>query len=799
MQELLVLKPRYGVFLKNKGYVWSQKDLVLSLEDKKLDENTRLLRLRVNNLGKEATNLNSFLIGEFEIGDLGINEILVNGWGQSSFSGYKPFSGYTKRSLLFLKRDQNPFSFETGFGYLEKSFTNEWYTQLVNGKNAVVIGAVTTKSQFAQVYVRKDREKTTIRITSQYDGLSLKPGEEVFSETIAIIFGSKEQSLETFANLLRDLNGVKLLFKPPFGLCCAYYHQGNKVDEQYVLEQLGAIDRIPGKLDLDYIQIDDGYSLWGDWLDTKDQFPRGMEFIVSEIKKRGLKAGIWIAPFVASPQSQLFKNHNNWFLKNDSGKDFEARFTSPFDFLPPLQFRVLDVTNPKVKKHLIKVIRQFVKWGFEFIKTDFTYPVGFCTNYHKPMTRVQAIREGFETIRKAAGNKVHIMSGITQLSPLVGLVDSVRVGFDTVNPFVYGIPIVDECVNNWMLTQDLKNCKARQFLNGKVWINDADCLVCKPNSGLSAQILDRHFQFIKNYGGSRWIGDNLAKLNTNLINQYVVSLLSKNFEQQLDVSVVIVTWNSGEWIVKCLRSLLSSMGAMKSEVFVVDNNSVDHTVDLIRNNFPKVYVIKQNRNLGFGGGNNVGIIKSTGRYILLLNPDTEINSNAMQSMVSFLAAHPSVGVVGPEQQNEFNKIIFTHSKLSIQGIVEHFLEKAYELINRKYEVIFTLPHQVLFLNLGCVLVRREIFEEGTLFDPDLFLYGEELDFFTKIRAKKWKVFFLRNCLIYHFREKSVSLTNKKFSFVLESYLKVLNKIILKKSRVEKIAGTEIIGVRRRIG
>lgn len=582
MRELLVLKPKYGVFLKSKGLVWSQKDLVLGLEDKKLDKNTRLLRLKVHNLGKDNVNLKSFLVGEFEIGNLVINEILVNGWSQSSFSGYKPFNGYTRKSRFFLKRDQNPFSFETDFGYLEKSLVNEWYTQLVNEKEAVVVGAATTKSQFAQIYVRKNREKTTIRITSQYDSLLLKPGEEVFSEIIAIVLGSKERSLESFANLLRDLNEVKLSFKPISGLCCAYYHQGNKVDEQYILEQLWAIDKIPGKLSLDYIQVDAGYSPWGDWLDTKSQFPRGMEFIVREIKKRGLKAGIWLAPFVASPTSKLFKNRNSWFLKDDSGKDIEARFTSPFDFLPLLQFRVLDVTNPEVKKHLSKVIRQFVKWGFEFIKTDFTYPVGFCTNYYQPMTRVQAIREGFETIRKAAGNKVHIMSGITQLSPLVGLMDSVRVGFDTVNPFVYGIPVVDKRVNNWMLTQDLRNCEARQFLNGKIWINDADCLVCKPNSGLSPQILDRHFQFIKNYGGSRWIGDHLGKLRWDRYENYILDLFGFVKNPKPAVSVVVPAYNEEKTIQKTLFSLARQNTKVPFEVVFVDNNCTDNTINVVK-------------------------------------------------------------------------------------------------------------------------------------------------------------------------------------------------------------------------
>ncbi|MEK7498170.1 MAG: glycosyltransferase [Patescibacteria group bacterium] len=649
MQELLGLKPKYGLFLKNRGKVLSDKNLVFNLEDNKEDKSTRLLRLRVKNIGKNSININSFLVGEFEISSHGINEILYNGWGQSSFSGYKPLDGYTRKSHFFLKRDQNPFSFRFDYGYLDKSIVNEWYTQLVGEDSAVVIGAVTTKDQYTQVYLNPNGSKLTIRITSQFDGLSLKPGEEVFSETIAIITGSSDSSLEKFGSLLKDLNGVKRLSKPPTGLCCAYYHQGNKVNEQYILEQLEAIDRIPGILGLEYIQIDAGYSPWGDWLDTKEQFPSGMESIVKEIKKRGMKAGIWIAPFVASPNSRLFKEHKEWFLKDDSENDFEARFTSPFDFLPPLQFRVLDVTNPQVKEYLTRVIKQFVDWGFEFIKTDFTYPICFCTNYHKPMTRVQAIREGFETIRKAAGDKIHIMSGITQLSPLVGLIDSVRVGFDTVNPFVYGIPIVDKFVNHWMLTQDLRNCKARQFLNGKVWINDADCLVIKKNSGLSKQVLDRHFQFIKNYGGSRWIGDHLGKLTWDRYEDYVLDLFGFIPSDNPAVSVVVPAYNEEKTIQKTLYSLTKQGTKVPFEIVFVDNNCTDNTADVVKpffKNLERLKIICETKQ-GIGAARESGFKNSESEIIASTDADSLVPQDWISKIFDeFWKDKNLIGVVG---------------------------------------------------------------------------------------------------------------------------------------------------------
>lgn len=520
MLRLLKIRPKFGLFSGGKYpkfLTLNRKNLTFSLEDKKLNDHTRLLQLRVKNNGKKNIKVNSLLLAEFEISDVSLDKFLENGWGQSSFSGYVDLIKPTKRKILFQKRDQNPFSFKKDFGYLEKSIVNEWYTQIISANQAVVIGAVTTKDQFSQIFVSCKENKLTIRITCQVDGLQLATNREISSEKIVIVSGGIKESLDEFGNLVKQFSKVKSISLPPKGLRCAYYQQGNKVNEQYILDQLIALDKFLDKLSFEYIQIDAGYSPWGDWLDTWQQFPSGMKFIVKEIKKRGLKAGVWIAPFVASPRSKLFKDHNSWFLKDTNSKDFEARFTTPFDFLPFFSFRVLDVTQTEVQYYLTRVVKQFVHWGFDLIKLDFTYPVCFNTNYYRPMTRAQALRKGFEIIRKAAGDEIHLLSGITQISPLVGVVDSVRVGLDTLNPFVSGIPLIDRLSNNWILKQNLRNCEARQFLNGKIWINDADCVVLRQNTGLSKSLIDRHIAFVQGYGGSKWIGDNLNILKNKQV------------------------------------------------------------------------------------------------------------------------------------------------------------------------------------------------------------------------------------------------------------------------------------------
>lgn len=111
-----------------------------------------------------------------------------------------------------------------------------------------------------------------------------------------------------------------------------------------------------------------------------------------------------------------------------------------------------------------------------------------------------------------------------------------------------------------------------------------------------------------------------------------------------DISVVIVNYNVKDYLYKCLNSIVSSTGELNIEIFVVDNNSTDGSIEFLQPKFNDVNFIKLNQNLGFGKANNIAINQANGKYILLLNPDTLLESNTLINLFSFMEANPDVGI-----------------------------------------------------------------------------------------------------------------------------------------------------------
>jgi len=236
------------------------------------------------------------------------------------------------------------------------------------------------------------------------------------------------------------------------------------------------------------------------------------------------------------------------------------------------------------------------------------------------------------------------------------------------------------------------------------------------------------------------------------------------------ISVIIVTWNSASDIHVCLSSLQQSLKKYTHEVFVIDNCSSDSTVSLVKKHHPWVTLLPQQTNWGFGQGNNIGLKQTKGTYIWLLNPDTKVNEKAVQTMVNFLDKHPNVGVVGPEQYNDKGKLILMKSRTSVQGFFEYLIEKMISTITGKNTILFPYPHKATILNAGCIMARSNLLLTKQWFNPECFLYGEEEYLFAQIREKKWKTYFLRNCSIIHYREKSIGQTGKKLQFAFDSFI-----------------------------
>jgi len=115
-----------------------------------------------------------------------------------------------------------------------------------------------------------------------------------------------------------------------------------------------------------------------------------------------------------------------------------------------------------------------------------------------------------------------------------------------------------------------------------------------------------------------------------------------------DISIVIVTWNSGKWIKRCLDSILATSGDLKIEIILVDNFSKDKTLEILKAYSSQIKLIQNSSNLGYAKGCNQGLKIAQGNYVLLLNPDTEIKENSLKKMVDFMEKTPEAGAVGPQ-------------------------------------------------------------------------------------------------------------------------------------------------------
>jgi GT2 family glycosyltransferase len=227
-----------------------------------------------------------------------------------------------------------------------------------------------------------------------------------------------------------------------------------------------------------------------------------------------------------------------------------------------------------------------------------------------------------------------------------------------------------------------------------------------------------------------------------------------------DLSVVIVNWNVRDLLRRCLESVLVH-GDPGTEVIVVDNASTDGSVEMIRTEFPQVTLIANNDNLGFSGGNNQGIAAAHGRYVLLLNADTEVLGDAFSVLVQFMDAHSEVGLVGPQLLYPDGRV--QSSRRHFPTLATLFLESTWleslappSLLNRYY--VLDQPDAALldvdWVVGAAMLIRREAIQQVGGLDKGFFMYSEELDWCRRIKAAGWRVVYQPAAQIIHHVGKS---------------------------------------------
>ncbi|HPC94153.1 MAG TPA: glycosyltransferase family 2 protein [Sedimentisphaerales bacterium] len=247
-------------------------------------------------------------------------------------------------------------------------------------------------------------------------------------------------------------------------------------------------------------------------------------------------------------------------------------------------------------------------------------------------------------------------------------------------------------------------------------------------------------------------------------------------EKPVDVSIVIVSWNTRDILRDCLKSIDKNAGAVRYEVFVVDNASADDSVAMVRDEFPHVRRIENAENRGFAAANNQGIALAAGRYVLLLNSDTVVLDQAIAKTVAFADAHPDAAVVGCRVLNGDRTLQRTCSMYP--SVLNLMLSSTYLYKAFPRSRIFGREHMTWWNHddareveviSGCfMLVRREaIAQVGTL-DEGFFMYAEETDWCYRFRQAGWKVLFTPTAEIVHLGGKSSEQAKSEMTLQLRS-------------------------------
>jgi len=238
----------------------------------------------------------------------------------------------------------------------------------------------------------------------------------------------------------------------------------------------------------------------------------------------------------------------------------------------------------------------------------------------------------------------------------------------------------------------------------------------------------------------------------------------------IDLSIIIISYNTKDFLKKCTSSIKRTTKNLNYEIIVVDNASLDNSLNMLKEQFPEVITIASKENIGFSKANNLGVEKSKGKYILFLNPDTVVYKETLLNMVKFMDGHKDVGAATC-------KLVMPNGKLDdashrgfpnpwnsfcyFSGLSKMFpSSKLFGGYNLSW-LNLSKTHEIDACAGAFMIVRREAGEKIGWWDEDYFFYGEDLEFCFRLKEAGWKIYFVPSISVLHY--KGVSGGIKKVS------------------------------------
>ncbi|MCX5811616.1 MAG: glycosyltransferase family 2 protein [Proteobacteria bacterium] len=241
--------------------------------------------------------------------------------------------------------------------------------------------------------------------------------------------------------------------------------------------------------------------------------------------------------------------------------------------------------------------------------------------------------------------------------------------------------------------------------------------------------------------------------------------------EEINLSIIIVSWNTKDLLLQCLRSVISEISVFRSEIIVVDNASTDGSAAMVEQIFPEVTLIKNTSNLGFAKANNIGIQRSRGKYICLINSDIIVERFCIVNLYNYVEQYPQIAIVAPKILNPDStlqpscKQFPTLWNCTCRALAFDTLFPGTSLFSGQL-MTFWAHNQIRRVDSlsGCfMMVRREAIDQAGLLDDSFFMYAEDKDWCKRFWGAGWQVVFYPGSTAIHFGGASSSIAPAEFA------------------------------------
>jgi alpha-galactosidase len=399
----------------------------------------------------------------------------------------------------------------------KKGNLHSWtYSYLTTDKldNIDFIGSLNETTAFTCILYNIGNQ--TITLKKDIENLQLAHSFPAFD--ILMMSGDTPSVFDTFFEL-SDIKKPKL--EPLIGWT-SWYNHFNKINESLVLDNLDAYAE--KKLPLNVFLIDDGWQRnVGDWLTTSTGFSKGMSYIAYTIHQQGIKAGLWLAPFIVEKKSKIFTEKNDWLLKDAHGQPVVVGYSPYWSG----KFFALDFYNKEVQEYLSGILHTVVnKWSFDVLKLDFLYAV--CTLPRPNKTRAQIMHDAMLFLRQLCGDKILMASGVP-LGSAFGITDFCRVSSDIHMKWEHGLAKFIGHRERASTLSALRSVLNRWQLNGLAFQNDPDAFVLRKDNHKLTEYQKETIGIVNALlGKALFTSDNIREYDTEATEKYYALLQLQN-------------------------------------------------------------------------------------------------------------------------------------------------------------------------------------------------------------------------------------------------------------------------------